>query len=115
MMRDVTLMNLIMRNLTDLFRFLASRRRSLRSGAMPQDRMNREEFFAKVAPLDAEQTGNGASGRRTSHGGTSCCLVTSMRNALSGWRTTRRSRAPTLISCGRGPRGDAETSMRRAP
>ena len=79
MMRDVTLMTLIMRNLTDLFRFLASRRRSLRSGAMPQDRMNREEFFAKVAPLDAEQTGNGASGRRTSHGGTSCCLVTSMR------------------------------------
>lgn len=57
MMRDVTLMNLIMRNLTDLFRFLASRRRSLRSGAMPQDRMNREEFFAKVAPLDAEQRG----------------------------------------------------------
>jgi hypothetical protein len=49
MMRDVTLMTLIMRNLTDLFRFLASRRRSLRAGARPQDRMNREEFSAKVA------------------------------------------------------------------
>jgi hypothetical protein len=24
---------------------------------MPQDRMNREEFFAKLAPLDAEQRG----------------------------------------------------------
>src|ERR1035437_5223961 len=34
-----------------------SRRWSLRSGAMPQNRMNREEFFAKLAPLDAEQRG----------------------------------------------------------
>jgi hypothetical protein len=24
---------------------------------MPQSRMNREEFFAKLAPLDAEQRG----------------------------------------------------------
>ena len=30
---------------------------SLRSGAMPQNRMNREEFFANLAPLDTEQRG----------------------------------------------------------
>jgi hypothetical protein len=32
-------------------------RRPLRSGAMAQNRMSREEFFAKLAPLDAEQRG----------------------------------------------------------
>ncbi len=49
-----------------------------------------------------------------SRGGTSCCPAISMRNARSGWRTIRRSRTLTPISCGRGPRGDAEISMRRA-
>jgi len=71
--------------------------------------------FATHQPHDAFLAGLAtASGRGTSRGGMSCCPAISMRNARSGWRTIRRWRALTLISCGRGPRGGAEIPVRRA-